>query len=406
LPLTALIVVVGIHALRSRPASQADAQSPAVAPAQPPETTSASPLREFLAPAPTASVAEAAEPPAAAAAVGTAIPLAELVRRTVPAVVTIQAGRGSGSGFFVAQDAIVTNNHVVGNAASVTVHLYGGGRLEGRVVQTAPTIDLAIVRVSSGDRVRPVLEVRPTGTVQVGEEVVAIGSPGFGARALEATVTRGVISGVRSLAGVMLLQTDAALNPGNSGGPLLDMAGRVVGITTAKARGSESIGFAVAGDYALALLQGRGTEPVRALLKQASATGGLERWQPPSPAEGDQTRADGRQAFEAQAAALTRPVAQFTRMVERFRDQCVSEQAVGSSALRNATWQDAARWIDNDAAVSPDCLSFRSQIRTLRTDIATALDAAQEQARRAGVYPGEVRDVLRRHGLDWDGWGR
>ncbi|WP_410962429.1 trypsin-like peptidase domain-containing protein, partial [Salmonella sp. SAL4355] len=76
------------------------------------------------------------------------------------------------------------------------------------------------------------------------EEVIAIGSPGMGGqRSLEATVTRGIVSGIRSMGGTVVLQTDAALNPGNSGGPLVDMQGRVVGVNTAKLQGTESIGF-------------------------------------------------------------------------------------------------------------------------------------------------------------------
>jgi len=131
----------------------------------------------------------------------------------------------------------------------------------------------------------------------------------------------------------------------------------------------------------------------------------LERWQSRAPSETDQARGAGVQRLEAHAQSLARPAAQFVAMVEQFRDRCVSELVVGMGA-RNAAWQDAAAWIDRDAAVSPDCLGFRERIRSLRADIGAALDTAEEDARRAGVYPGEVRDVLRRHGLDWDGWRR
>ena len=410
LPLTAIIVLAGAYVLtnRSMPVTPGTGQATIARASDRAGTEPVSPLRDVLPPTTPAPALE--PPPAAVSPPAPALPappasLAALVGRVAPAVVTIQAGPGSGSGFFVAQDTIVTNHHVVGRSSSVVVFARGGERLDGRVVDTAPPVDLALVRVGGADRVRPVLEIRPTDTVQVGEEVVAVGSPGFGAHALEASVTRGVVSGVRSLDGVVLLQTDAALNPGNSGGPLLDLSGRVLGITTAKARGSESIGFAVAGDYALALLQGRGTQPVRALLKQASTGTGLERWQSRAPSETDQARGAGVQRLEAHAQSLARPAAQFVAMVEQFRDRCVSELVVGMGA-RSAAWQDAAAWIDRDAAVSPDCLGFRERIRGLRADIGAALDTAEEDARRAGVYPGEVRDVLRRHGLDWDGWRR
>lgn len=116
--------------------------------------------------------------------------------------------------------------------------------------------DLALVKsqvASTGS----VLALRPISGVRPGEEVAAIGSPALGSSALESSVTRGIISGIRSMEGFMVIQTDAALNPGNSGGPLVDASGRVVGINTVKAAQQESIGFAVAADYAQALLDGR-----------------------------------------------------------------------------------------------------------------------------------------------------
>jgi hypothetical protein len=293
---------------------------------------------------------------------------------------------------------------VVGQATRVTLHLVGGGQLEGRVAETAPQVDLAVVRVARADRVRPVLEVRPVSSVRVGEEVLAIGSPGFGGRALDATVTRGIVSGVRAIDGVTIVQTDAALNPGNSGGPVLDTEGRVMAVATAKARGSESIGFAVAAEYALALLAGRGSSPVQALVRSDPA-GGLARAQPPAPTESDLARDRALRGLDAQMAALAQHASRFARMVERFRDRCVNEQVLGPGA-RSAPWQEAAAYVEMDRAVAVECLGGREQIRSLRGDVAAALESAEEQARRDGLYPGEIRDARRRHGLDWDGWTR
>jgi hypothetical protein len=330
--------------------------------------------------------------------------IAEIVGRAAPAVVTVQTSAGTGSGFFIAQDAVITNHHVVGQATRVTLHLVEGAQLEGYVAETAPQVDLAVVRVARTDRVRPVLEIRPVSSVRVGEEVLAIGSPGFGGRALDATVTRGIVSGVRAINGVTVVQTDAALNPGNSGGPVLDADGRVMAVATAKARGSESIGFAVAAEYALALLAGRGATPVQALVRPGGS-GGLDRSQPAAPTESDLARAQALRGFDERMAALARQAAQFARMVERFRDRCVSEQVAGPG-VRSATWQEAAAYVDMDRAVAIECLGGREQIRTLRSEVASALEGAEEQARREGLYPGEVREIRRRHGLDWDGWTR
>ena len=403
LPLTAAIVVVGLFAWRSA-APPVPAQPPVAAEALRASVPTEAPAADAVTPQPGAApLPELPATPPATARAPSAGSIAEIVGRVAPAVVTVQTVLGTGSGFFIAQDAVITNQHVVGQATRVTLHVEGG-QIEGRVTDTAPQVDLAVVRVPRSAHVRPVLEVRPVSSVRVGEEVLAIGSPGFGGRALDATVTRGIVSGVRAINGVTIVQTDAALNPGNSGGPVLDTDGRVIAVATAKARGSESIGFAVAAEYALALLAGRGTSPVQALVRPGAA-GGLERMQPAVPTESEAARERALRGFDAQMATLGRQAAQFARMVERFRDRCVSEQVAGTG-LRSLPWQDAATYVEMDRAVAVECLGGREQIRSLRADIASALESAEEQARRDGLYPGEIRETRRRHGLDWDGWTR
>jgi hypothetical protein len=175
-------------------------------------------------------------------------------------------------------------------------------------------------------------------------------------------------------------------------------------VATAKARGSESIGFAVAGEYALALLAGRGNSPVQALFRSGPA-GGLDRAQPAAPTETETAREQAIRGFDAQMAALGRQATQFARMVERFRDRCVSEQVAGAG-VRDASWQEAAAYVEMDRAIAVECLGGREQIRSLRSDIASALESAEEQARRDGLYPGVIREIRRRYGLDWDGWTR
>jgi S1-C subfamily serine protease len=403
LPLTAAIIVFGLFAWKSA-APLPPAQPPvAIAPpasSLPPDTPGAGRAPAAVA-APLPDLSPVPPPVTRAPATWS---IAEVVGRAAPAVVTVQTNAGTGSGFFIAQDAVITNNHVVGQATRVTLHLVDGGQLEGRVTETAPQVDLAVVRVARSDRVRPVLEVKPVSSVRVGEEVLAIGSPGFGGRALDATVTRGIVSGVRDINGVTIVQTDAALNPGNSGGPVLDTEGRVLAVATAKARGSESIGFAVAAEYALALLAGRGSSPVQALVRPGTE-GGLDQGQAAGPTESDAARAQALRGFDGQMAALGRQAAQFARMVERFRDKCVNEQVAGPG-VRDASWQEATAYVEMDRAIAVECLGGREQIRSLRRDVSAALEAAEEQARRDGLYPGEIREIRRRHGLDWDGWTR
>jgi hypothetical protein len=350
---------------------------------------------------------EAETPAPALADISPATPdVADVVSRCAPAVVTIEAGGVTGTGFFVAPDLVLTNHHVVSRSAFVTLRMYGGGRAQGRVSSTAPQADLAILRTDGGGPGRRALELRPVASVRVGEEVLAIGSPGMGPRALEATVTRGIVSGIRTMDGVTVLQTDAALNPGNSGGPLVDAQGRVVGINTAKAQGSESIGFAVVADYGQALVEGRrpgGRET--AVRAAAGPAPSFERFQPQIQYESDVARETGTRQFEATVAGLRQHAVRFARMVERFRDACVNEQAAGTS-VRGLSWEAAERYVGDDRVVVPECFQFRSEIVELKSAIRAALGQAEEDARRAGVFPCTLRDLRRRHGLDWDGWDR
>ncbi len=135
----------------------------------------------------------------------------------------------------------------------MNVRLAGGETIQGRVERTSPDLDLAVV-----PKARPgsnqILQLGSAEAVRPGQEVLAIGSP----LGLQNTVTRGIVSAVRTTGGVELIQTDAAINPGNSGGPLLDRDGRVIGVTTLNVlRGAESLGFAVAIAHAVPLIEGR-----------------------------------------------------------------------------------------------------------------------------------------------------
>jgi S1-C subfamily serine protease len=173
--------------------------------------------------------------------------LAALVSRAAPAVVGLGHRRGQGSGLVLAADGyILTNSHVARSPGDLRVRLAGGAELRGTLVGADDHTDLAIVRVDA--RLPAPLALAEAEPLHVGQLVVAIGNPlGF-----ERSVSLGVVSALyRSLptnaGGVLegLVQTDAAVNPGNSGGPLVDADGRVVGITTAMLAYASGIGFAV-----------------------------------------------------------------------------------------------------------------------------------------------------------------
>lgn len=160
-------------------------------------------------------------------------------------------GHGVGCGFIIeSKGLIVTNNHVVDGASAVKVTLTDGRTFDAKVVGTDPVSDVALIKVDSANAL-PAVGFGSSNDIQVGDDVMAVGNP-FG---LSSTVTRGVISAkARDIgSGVYdnYLQTDAAINKGNSGGPLLNDAGQVVGMNTAilsPSGGSIGIGFAVPSD--------------------------------------------------------------------------------------------------------------------------------------------------------------
>jgi S1-C subfamily serine protease len=207
---------------------------------------------EPSAPVPEAAPADANERDALDAYSRVIVTVAETLG---PTVVNLRAiagdggrrGGGSGSGFLFTPDGfLLTNHHVVRGANRVRVRLNDGGEVSGRVVGADPWTDVAVAQTDASGL--PHAQLGESTGLRVGQLVVAIGSP-FG---FDSTVTAGVISALgrtlRSITGHLVdnvIQTDAALNPGNSGGPLLDSRGRVIGINTAVIHSAQGICFAI-----------------------------------------------------------------------------------------------------------------------------------------------------------------
>ena len=175
-----------------------------------------------------------------------------LFEQIAPSVVFISRGNSIGSGFFVSADGLVlTNAHVVGDAAEVTVVLHDGRRLTGKVEERAgEDVDLALVRVPVGDA-RP-LELG-SDSLEVGSWVGSVGHGMGGAW----TFTTGMVSNIYPEGGDRpVFQTQIPLNPGNSGGPVFDRAGRVVGVVTAGITEATAINFAIRIELAHRWLKG------------------------------------------------------------------------------------------------------------------------------------------------------
>jgi S1-C subfamily serine protease len=163
-----------------------------------------------------------------------------------------QIPEGTGSGFvWDKQGHIVTNHHVISNASGAVIVLADGSSWQGRLVGSYPAKDLAVLAIDAPAQLLHPITVGSSADLQVGQMALAIGNP-FG---LDQTLTTGVVSAldreIESIPGRVIrnvIQTDAAVNPGNSGGPLLDSAGRLIGVNSSilsPSGASAGIGFAI-----------------------------------------------------------------------------------------------------------------------------------------------------------------
>jgi len=189
------------------------------------------------------------------------------IEQVKESVLTIKSGERVGAGFIVSPDGHgLTSAHLVGDSSQVTVVLVNDEELEATVVQTDEARDLALVKLDLQNL--PAVRFAPSSELKQGARVAALGAP----LGLEGSVTQGIVSAVeREAEGKKYLQIDAALNEGNSGGPVIDEKGRVVGVATAVVKEAQNVGFAVPSDAAIAFLQEAGVMLNLPLGQQAPA---------------------------------------------------------------------------------------------------------------------------------------
>jgi S1-C subfamily serine protease len=360
----------------------------------PPEKTA---LERVMAAAEASKRAAAAAAPDPIAGSPSPAGLEEVIGRAMPALVRVETATGFGSGFFIAPDTMLTNVHVVGTNASVTIRRPDGKTMLARVDRSAPELDIAVIRISSPDSNQPTLAMGSGAHARAGQEVFALGTP----LGLQNTVTRGIVSAVREVGGLTLVQTDAAINPGNSGGPLLDRAGQVIGITTMGIKSSEAqgLGFAVAIEHAQALLAGkpsvgqRGT-PISTLNEAMSGR---------SSTGPDASRDPATKSY---ADAITALASRADALDERWRafKRICYQGAVAATPGREwfAIWDPHAM----QGSVAQGCGSAFADIQRAAETIRDAVLTAGEAARQANVYPGSRREILQRGRLDYPGWDR
>jgi S1-C subfamily serine protease len=330
--------------------------------------------------------------PAAPAPEDPAPAIDDMVARAMPAVVKIQTTFGSGSGFFIAYDTLITNVHVVKNEDYVQVKKSDSTIVTARVAQRAPAYDIAVLKIAQPSSSQTFLATTSFRSLRTGQEVIAIGSP---LGTLENSVTRGVVSGLRAAGGATLIQNDAAINPGNSGGPLLDRQGRVIGINTLTQKDKPGISFAVAIDHATDLIAGRLTDV-------GTTEPGLDDIEARSKeSESDRRRGQAEQELRGVMKNVNENAAQIDADWKFFREQCYTAPIAGTYDRGWFAVLDQRLPAGASAGCTKFFAAFEGNLKTFREQMRQLI----ADSRRADLSPGAIRDNLRTNKLDFD-WER
>jgi S1-C subfamily serine protease len=394
-----VLAVVGYPSVRALITQPAISDKTVIAPATTPEmasTTAASAIPEPSIASAAAADADVADTPTTESSSVPAAPadaLEDVVSRVLPAVAAIKTSRGRGTGFFIASDRVLTNAHVVEGESSAQLTV-GTSTFTARVVTVSTGTDLAILQVHNPSATQTVVRLGSASGARPGQEVIAIGSA---LGVLSNTVTRGIVSSVRKVGAVTLLQTDAAINPGNSGGPLVDRTGQVIGINTMGfvASRAEGVAFAVAIDHAIPLMSGRvepSTQTPLTALNQAMD----------SRTEPERAREQGEAEYARVLAWAGERAASLDTYWERYAPSCISRATRSGDRAWFAVLEPGGVAMEKVSAI--DCEGWLDEVKDNARPVYEAVARATEAARRSGAYPGTLRDLRKRHRMEWSGW--
>ena len=169
-----------------------------------------------------------------------------IIEKAIKGVVTVKTNTGQGTGFFITKDGyLITNEHVIDGATAAGIITYDGELHQVKLIGVDARMDIGLLKIEGN---YDLLDLGNSNDISVGEKVIAIGNP----LGLQFSVSEGIISAVHRAGPNNInayIQTDAALNPGNSGGPLINKKGEVIGINNFKIGSSESLGFALESNY-------------------------------------------------------------------------------------------------------------------------------------------------------------
>jgi hypothetical protein len=327
-------------------------------------------------------------------------PLEDTIEHAMPAIVMVETQSSRGSGFFAAPDLIVTNAHVLAGASTASITTRNGGRLEGKAVLVSEQRDLAFLQIPARSAMNVAIPLGQSANVHLGQDVVALG---WAESLTQSTVTRGVVTGLRRDGERLLLQTDAVPNRGDSGGPLLDRRGNVIGVITFRAdTASGTAGFAIAIDETRPFLERMppntadvSVSPPQPVATPAPATAALSAM--------DARRTIGLQHYEDALAAIEMSAAQLDSGWNHYKTSCRITAVAGGQSHEWFNLYDPKSPLH---ATATHCADALAEIEQRARAVNASMVAAAELGRQSGIYAGELRTLRAKHHLDYAGWDR